>query len=177
MRLTGLPRFVERIQTDAVKSVLMTRLGEMAGQSFEHLPEAQQEILRRYRINEREWDHLRSDPDPAQFDGRRYMTPDSAQRVDAATIESALRTDRVLTDKSSPQTIAREVQRYRYELGDRLLMYLNDTAEHAIVTPGVRERAMMMQGMRPGSGLWVAARLFAQFKMWPIAAGNQIVNV
>ena len=82
----------------------------------------------------------------------------------------------VIAADAAPETITRAVQRFQLELGDRYLMYLNDAADHGIVAPGVRERAMIMGETRPGSLGWMLKRAFIQFKMWPLAAINQIIG-
>jgi hypothetical protein len=62
----------------------------------------------------------------------------------------------------------------RWRLGDKMLMYFNDAAEHSTVTPGVRERGLVLGEARPGSWNYLARRFLLQFKMWPLAAYHQI---
>ncbi len=62
------------------------------------------------------------------------------------------------------------------DLSDKLKSYYSDGAAHGVVTPGVRERAMILGGTRPGTVPGEMARFIAQFKMWPIAAYTQILE-
>lgn len=61
-------------------------------------------------------------------------------------------------------------------LVDKLSSYYSDGAAHGVVTPGVRERAILYGSTRPGDAWGEAARFFAQFKMWPLAAMHQILQ-
>lgn len=61
-------------------------------------------------------------------------------------------------------------------LSDKLLSYYGDGAAHAVVTAGVRERAMMLGSTRPGTWEGEIMRSFTQFKMWPVAAMTQVIG-
>jgi hypothetical protein len=61
-------------------------------------------------------------------------------------------------------------------MADRLGMYLDDAADHGAVRPGIRERAMVMGNLRPGDKSYMLWRALGQFKMWPLAAANQILG-
>ena len=57
-----------------------------------------------------------------------------------------------------------------------MLSYYSDAASHGVVQAGVREKAMILGSTRPGTGAGEFLRFFAQFKMWPLAAMNQILE-
>lgn len=61
-------------------------------------------------------------------------------------------------------------------LQDKLLSYYGDGAGHSVVTAGVRERAFLLGSTRPGTGWGETARFLTQFKMWPVAAMNQVIG-
>lgn len=61
-------------------------------------------------------------------------------------------------------------------ISDKLLSYYTDAAAHAVVSPGVRERALLLGSTRPGTGWGEMARFLTQFKMWPVAAMHQILE-
>jgi hypothetical protein len=176
MRLTGLGHFLDQFQASGVKSVLMTKLGRAADLAFGALDQQQASLLGRYGINEGEWDLLRTAGDPLNVEGQRYITPADAARTAPAKVEALLRQRGVIAEKAAPEVVARAVQQFQWELGDRYLMYLNDASEHATVTPGVRERAMVMGSERPGSIGYSVRRFTVQFKLWPLAAMNQILG-
>jgi hypothetical protein len=174
MTVNPLPKLIDRIQTEGARAVLMRRLGAAAGGTFDRLIPEQQEILRHYQINEPEWDMLRAAPGTS-LGTERYMSPRDALAVPDAVVTNHLLTMKQITPTTAPEVVARAVARYRWDLGDRVGMYLNDTAEHATVTPGARERALAFMG-RPGSRGWLMSRLFYQFKIWSMAAANQQIN-
>lgn len=62
------------------------------------------------------------------------------------------------------------------ELSDKLMSYYSDGAAHGVVTPGARERAMILGGTRPGTVPGEMMRFIAQFKMWPLAAYTQVLE-
>jgi hypothetical protein len=176
MRLTGLEHFLGQFQADGIKSVLMTRLGRLADQTFDKIDPLQAHVLGRYGIGHEEWDLLRNTAEPLSVEGRRYITPRDALHTDAGEVEALLRSRGEIGDKTAPDVIAKAVQRFQWDLGDRYLMYLNDAAEHATVTPGVRERALAYGESQPGSWGYTLRRFTMQFKMWPLAAVNQIIG-
>lgn len=61
-------------------------------------------------------------------------------------------------------------------ISDKLLSYYTDAAAHGVVSPGVRERALLLGNTRPGTGSGEMLRFLTQFKMWPVAAMHQIIE-
>jgi hypothetical protein len=169
MRATGLPLLIDRFQTNGVKAVLSNMLGR--AENFAALNEHQQALLKRYGMNAEDFNLLRA----AEADGRKYLTPDAALRVDDAAVEARLRAAGQIAEDATPERIARQIRDWKWDQSDRLGMYLNDAAQHATVTPGARERAMVFSRLAPGSIQWMLMRSLSQFKMWPLAAFNQII--
>lgn len=180
MKLTGLEHFLGQFQAQGIKSVLMTKLGAGAGAELAKLDPLQASLLKRYGIADEEWNALRS-AEPFTVEGQRYITPRDAATAPEAAIKEILRRKGIWSGQEplpglESETLARAVQKERWQLGDKLNMYYNDASEHATVTPGARERAMVYGNLRPGSLNWMLARSVTQFKMWPLAALNQIVG-
>ena len=48
-----------------------------------------------------------------------------------------------------------------------------DRADRSIITPGIKEKALLLGGNRPGTFWGEMLRFIAQFKQWPIAAVRQ----
>ena len=176
MKFQGFPYILDRLQNNAIKTPLMNMLGENTDKSFKSLHPAQQDIMQHYGLGSAEWDLLRSKGNNHEVGGYKYLTPKAAESIDNGAVEKLLRDRLELKDKASPELVARAVQRYKWFLGDRYNMYLNDAAERGTVTPGVREQATVFGGSRPGSWGYLMARALGQYKMWPLAAWNQIVN-
>lgn len=176
MRLTGLPQILDSLQANGVKSVLMARLGRQVDKDFADIEEHQQAGLRAYGIDPEEWALLRSTSDPSVIEGNRWLTPSDAVNSDPAQAEALLRARGVIGKDAAPAVIDRAVKQFQWELGDKLLMYLNDAADRGAVRPGVREKAMVLRGLRPGDPWYFVARAVSQFKMWPLAATAQILS-
>jgi hypothetical protein len=176
MRLTGLPQILDSLQANGVKSVLMSRLGRQIDQEFSHVEPHQQAALKAYGIGPEEWRLIRSSSEPSMVEGNRWVTPSDAVNSDPAAAEAVLRSRGMLGTDAAAGTIERAVKKFQWELGDKLLMYLNDAADRGAVRPGVRERAMVLRGLRPGDPWYFVARAVSQFKMWPLAATAQILG-
>jgi hypothetical protein len=72
--------------------------------------------------------------------------------------------------------LQRMVAGVKDDISDRLRSYYSDTAAHAVVQAGVRERALLLGSTRPGTVSGEIMRSLAQFKMWPLAAMHQILG-
>lgn len=175
MRMTGLPRVLDKLQGDGVKSVLMTRLGNSVDKSFDALDANQQAVMKRYGLGPEEWDLLRNTKNDLSIEGQRYLTPKHAGDVDSNAVADILKQRGLLPEGAGEAMTDRQVQKFKWELADKYGMYLNDASERATVTPGVREKALFIRGAQPGTLEWALARSLAQFKMWPLAAWNQIL--
>ncbi len=68
------------------------------------------------------------------------------------------------------------VEHISQDLSDKLLSYYSDAANHGVVTPGIQAKTALLRGTRPGTVEGSALRLFAQFKMWPVAAMTQVLE-
>src|SRR5512135_2369416 len=177
VKYTGIHRALERFQAMGVKDVLMSRLGRDAAKEFAALGPDQQAVMRRYGLHEDEWNLLRSASDPWTEGSQRYVTPSDALNTDKNRIWEILARRGQISADTAPEDIDRAIQKYQWELGDKYGMYLNDAADHAVVTSGVRERRtgyLGLQDQRPGSAFWLLNRSLMQFKMWPLAATHQI---
>ena len=189
MRVTGLPTILDRFQAGGVKGVLMDRLGRAANGPLDNMEIHQRTVLSSYGIGPDEWDLIRSASNPAIVNGRRWVTPHDAMASDPDAVAALLRSQGALpnvlpeepnlSDAKRAELIQRitsAVQKKQWEMSDRLGMYLNDAADHGAVTAGVRERAMVMGNLRPGDPSYMLWRALSQFKMWPLAAANQIMG-
>jgi hypothetical protein len=176
MRMTGLPRVIDAMQAGGVKSVVMSRLGRQIDQAFENIEPHQQAALKAYGITPEDWELLRSSSDPTMVEGNRWVTSKDATDSDPGQVEALLRARGMVGKDAAQTTIEAAVRKYQWDLGDKLLMYVNDAADRGVVRPGVRERAIALQGVRPGDPYYFLARAVSQFKMWPLAANMQILG-
>lgn len=177
LKMTGIDYALNQFQGKAVGNMIMQSLGSQAGGEFEKVHPYQKAILQRYGIGPKEWDALRG-ADPLHVDGDRYLTPKAAEQASEASIKEILREKGIWSGQENlPEmeeaSLQRAIAKERWELGDKLLMYINDAAEHSTITPGVRERAMAFGNLKPGSLPWMLQRSFMQFKMWPFAQLHQ----
>lgn len=148
---SGLTALLNR-QKAGAEWALSRHLGGLVDRRFEDLPEETKRSLSAFDISPDDWHTLRLAPKHPEIDGRKFLTPDAATR-----------STKRLSDAQ------------RDALGLKLHAYLRDTADRAVVTPGIYEHVAFTQGNRPGTVLGEALRFVAQFKTWPLAAARQLV--
>lgn len=175
MKYTGIHYVFDNTQT-AIREMLAHQLGRSTDSEFGALNPRLQNILGKYGLGSDEWNLLRATPDLPTSAGRAYMTPSAASRTDPAAVEALMRSRGEIDPKADPEAVQRAVQRFQWGLGDKLSSYYSDAAAHGVVTPGVRERAAVLGSTRPGSVGGELLRYLVQFKMWPLAAMNQVIS-
>ena len=170
-RASGLTDVLDR-QKAGVKRGLSRMYGMRVDSEFGALPAEMQRTLNLYAISPAEWDALRSAPDHLTVDGRVHLTPDAAQRATPENVATI--TGSGVTLPGAGTVAADRLQEgARQQLGLKLHALYQDIADRAIVTPGIRERALLLGGTRPGTMLGELARFIAQFKTWGFAAARQ----
>lgn len=162
----------DRIQA-ASGDMVGNNLAWHVGKSMDDLPPYLKQMLTKYRFTPAEWDLIRKHGVLSEADGLKYLTPKATKELDPAAVEAHLRSLKLLEPDASKATIAKMVDRQRYELTDKLGSYYADTAAHTVITPGAREKAMFAGG-KPGSFSRELMDSVMQFKMWPIAAATQM---
>jgi hypothetical protein len=140
-------------------------------------------MLGKYGIGEGEWKLLQNVGELQAEGGRQYFTPKDALRADPADVEKLLRERGMIAAQTEApglepkdDTIARSVQQFTQSLADKLYAYYGDAAKHSVVTAGIRERAMVLGQDNPGTFGGEMRRFLLQFKMWPLAAMNQVIG-
>lgn len=170
MKYTGVHYVYDNTQA-AVREMLAHKLGRNTNLDFNGLDWHMQQSLGRYGIGADEWNLMRSVDDLTASQGRKYMTPSDIAKIDDGKIGDLLRSRGEADLVPTPEAIAK----FKQDLTDKYVSYLQGASDQSVVTPGVKEKALLLQGTRPGSGSGELMRFLAQFKMWPVAAFNQIL--
>jgi hypothetical protein len=143
--------------TDANKrgvGLMMARdMAMNSDRGWDALPERIRGVLEAYGMDARRWDVARQAVQTAE-DGRAYLMPHLV---------------RDLPDEAVGAT-GRAARRERDEIETALRSYYVDRADFAAPTPGARERAMLRQGLQPGTFMGELMRFVTQFKAFPITA-------
>jgi hypothetical protein len=159
-----------------VRSLLSHNLAANLGKPFDQLDPKLANMLRRYRVHEGDWELMRT-LNPRLVDGLHYLTPEDVMRIDRSQVEHLLRSRGVIAPEAFGENVTGPVvEHYLRDLQDSLITYFTDSAQRSIVTPGIRERALLMGATKPGSIQGEFMRFFTQFKMWPVAAFDQTLR-
>ena len=164
-KLSGLTWLLNK-QKAGAEWAISRRAGMYFDRSHDELPPEMQRSLLQYDISPKEWDVLRTAPDHATIDGRQFLTPQAAIRASDESYMDALNMLGTPADM-------RRLDATRPALAMKVHAWLHDTAERSVVTPGIEEKALLLQGLKPGTWGGEFARLITQFKMWPAAAIRQ----
>lgn len=156
MKASGLTWWTDRHKT-GVGLVFARHLAQNAERGFEALDPDLARVLRQYRIGPEEWAAVRLAAADAA-DGRRYVTPDAVRGLP----------DSAVAHLAEGDAGSRALGRIKVELERRVAAFLQDQSDIAIITPGARERAVMLMGTKRGTPLGEAVRFIMQFKAFPI---------
>lgn len=126
---------------------------------YEALSKDFSRVLQLYDIGAPEW-KLYSGLARKLDDGKEYVTPDMVRDIPDSEI---------IAYRSADKLTEGQIRRTRAELEQKLRMYFVDRSEYAILRPGARERAIMYQGLKPGTPMGEVARFFWQFKSFSTA--------
>lgn len=167
-KMTGLEGLF-KMQRNGTLYQMAENLGQNVSKDFSKIDPEYQKTLQQYGIGPKEWDLIRSSENHIKEEGRTYVTPGSMEGVDRGDIKQYLQDTGSLKSKDKENVVEAKIDQAKQELALRLNVYFEDSARRAMITPGVAERALLLQGTRPGSVVGEFARSLAQFKMWPTA--------
>lgn len=171
-KLTGLTQMTVNQRSD-FEVMLAAHLGKQKGQSWQQLRRETVRAMRMAGVTPEHWELLRG-VDWNTAGGRTYLTPDVARRLDDAAVEKHLRDKGRLGKDLGPEAIKAKVDAFKDNLVTTLAAFYADRGTYAVLESGVRERAMLLRGTRPGTPEGIALRLMAQFKAFPTAVITRV---
>jgi len=151
MDATGIHFLFDRWKA-GIKSMLSQNLASNIATKFEDLEPHVQKQLSRYGINADKWSLIqKTEPNLRDFNGNKYLTPTSIKEGLAGHPDAG-------------------------NLSDKILSYYSDAAREGVVTPGIKEQALMYGNLKKGTLTSEGIKFLLQFKAWPLAAYNQILE-
>lgn len=159
MTATGI-RYVMRHAKSGFQWMVSNHLVNQSEKVFADLPAMLQQTMRAFGLDEKKWDLIRSTTKVEGPSGRKYIAPSAALDIPDSQIT-------VATGLLDPKNI----QHYRQETADQLMMMYSRMSDLSTVTPGPRERALL-HGANRGADI---SSLFTQFSAWPLAATHQLI--
>ena len=156
----------DRIHKQGVSSILSRYMALRRDTKFADLPSSEQNTMRIYGLEEKEWDLIRH-PDNVQnpYGAKKMIAPDAAQYFTKESIAE------YLGQKSVSEGKIKEIKN---DIETRLRTYFIDQVDHAILTPSASDRAFIHFGSRPGTVLGELARFAGQFKTFGIAMTRRV---
>ena len=148
------------------------RMGKFSGTSFIDLDANTKAILDYHGISAAKWDVMRKMIETAE-DGRVYLVPKQAANLTDADLAPLLPE---WAKNSSDAVKAREMQKLRNELQTDAAGMIADETHFGVLEPDARTRAMLFQGTRPGTPVEEIWRAIWQFKSFPIAYLQRVIE-
>ena len=166
-RLNGMTWW-NNAQKVGLAKMLSADLANYAGKSFDEIPQRTRLNLERYGISAEDWQIMRS-MDQKAVDGRNYITASGVETISDDLIEQVVLAKANASRKRPLKEATQAMKdKYRDQLSTKIAVYLTDSADTAIPTPGAKERAIMNQGTERGTVLGEALRAIMQLKGFPI---------
>ncbi|NSY17269.1 hypothetical protein [Neorhizobium sp. AL 9.2.2] len=163
--------------TDVGRSVagrmVAAEMGMRASKPFGELPANFSHVLGLHGIGEAEWSAIQQ-VNRREVNGNRYITSDAVRDLPDEAIMPLVR-DRL----SSAKTDARKaeiIDEGRRSLQLKLLSYVADETNYAIVETDAASRRFSTLGTRPGTVAGEATRFVMQFKGFPIAFSQRVLG-
>lgn len=166
-KLNLLTPWTDRLRTGYALS-RSNDLANLSAKSFSNLPSEWQRSLRQFGIDDAEWNVIKKGA-LKEFDGRKYITPESIRDIDDAVIVKFLETKGLANNKLN-------IRKYRDELSDSFGSFYNYTANTAALTPDAGTRAAMLQGTQAGDTVGEVVRFVGMFKSFPTAYMRQVLG-
>lgn len=170
-KYSGISAMTENKRQNAIR-MMVRHWGMQEGKEFASLGEAETKMLQAYGVGDAEWKLLNTAP-WHEAEGAKYLTPDIADTLSDAAVESYLTERGVRADRLEGESKLELLNRTRQDLAISLHSYLADRGNYAVLEVGDKERAMLYGGndpsWRPGTLKGEAWRMLMQFKQFPTA--------
>lgn len=155
--------FISQIQ-DRVKLGAVVAAGHRhfnhASKAFGDLPSGMQDYFLQFGIDEGSWDAIRKVKPSSDHAGREFFTADSVKQIP----DSFFLKQKEIAKIQNEKLRAKEVVKAREDLRKRYMNLFHDTAAVSSSEPKAIERAMFLQGTKPGTWKGEAFRHFAIYK-------------
>lgn len=143
---------------EGVMAALSNNIANRSQTGWAELPSGLKSSLSAFGFKKIDWDIIGL-LEPDEIRGKKYITLDTIDGLENLKIAKYLG----ITDNEDPQ-----ISKIKQDLGDKLNRYYIETVNTAVVTPGLRERAITNFGARPGTFEGEFARTVMLFKSFPI---------
>ena len=165
MKMTGAQWWDNAQRSGAIQG-FSARLAGVSGQGWGQMGETMQRLLSKYDFDAPRWEALRSAPLDT-VNGRQYLTDRGIEQISDDAIKAMLG-----KPDASAATVARERNKLLRDFGAMMA----DQASEMVLQPGALERAILKQGLRPGTFGGEVARSVTQFKSFTATYINRVIG-
>jgi hypothetical protein len=164
-RLNGLNWWTDAHKTTAAE-MIARMYALVQGKAFDGLPKPLRERLAQYGITAADWEIMRRAAVHADESGKTFLTPEGVRQIPLGWLMAEADQFENEADMAAAERAARN---WRDRIAGAYASMVVDRVDHAVVTPGARERAWITMGTQRGDWLGEALRFVMQFKSYNIA--------
>ncbi|MGE4551615.1 MAG: hypothetical protein AB7D57_00790 [Desulfovibrionaceae bacterium] len=148
--------------------MLSNHLAEARGRAWGELGPDLRGVLEHHGFGEAHWDLIRSIARQGP-EGRWHVLPENVRLLSDEAV------DALVPEGVRPEARDMYRKKARERLETDLAGFYADETRYAVLEPDERDRAILVQGTRPGSPLGEIVRFAAQFKSFPVAFTRRIL--
>lgn len=166
-KLNGLTWWTDSLRTTAIR--LMSHLSALKRDlPFDKIGEDLQRVFFLYGIDAGKWDIIRQ-AHAIGADKRSYLLPSLIQNMNDDVFANYLTS---VGKNATPFAI----KNIRTEIETQFSAYFHDRADFAVLQPDAQTRAILNQGIKPGTPAGELLRFVTQFKSFPVAYVQKILG-
>lgn len=169
-KLNGLHWWTDTLKQSFVFG-LSHQLARRRGGSFADLPQGVRDVASFFNIDESDWDIFKAS-ETFDFRGQELLSSqkiaDVPDDVIAKTVQAEIDRIRARGGDNADAQIKAAIRKKRKDTQLKWQSYFLDRAEHAVITPDSKTNSILNQGLRPGTVEGEVARMFMQFKAFPV---------
>jgi len=159
-KLAGMEKW-DQTHRKGVATKMAYHLAQDSAKSWDELKPQMRRVFSLAGIDADRWEVIRH-ADKITADGNTYLSPESVRNLPDGVIRQYL-------DARGQSSTPIDIRMARNDIADRLSSWFWDRNTYAVISPDVRTRAIMRQGLPSGTPMGEVVRSVGQFKSFTIS--------
>jgi len=159
-KLAGMEKW-DQTHRKGVATKMAYHLAQDSAKSWDELKPQMRRVFSLAGIDADRWEVIRH-ADKITADGNTYLSPESVRNLPDGVIRQYL-------DARGQSSTPIDIRMARNDIADRLSSWFWDRNTYAVISPDVRTRAIMRQGLPSGTPIGEVVRSVGQFKSFTIS--------